>query len=529
MSDVPEPEKPAAPPVGPAARARARRPPRRPEPVKTAIRAEELPWLRPLLIFGGIALVAVHLVFGRDDFTLRDRALAVIPLFPLLWEIHRYSLVPRGTQLPFAAYALFYNYLTFSWPALFNTTFKDLSGPVTFSDDARFGGTAAVALNSLMIYAGIRLGEVVGKKAQPTLLRLYPPAVVPNSFSKAVTVYAFMCVAATELNNRAFFPSSIIVLLAMSLSLTYMIGLTLAKPESFRGPWSRYLSWVALASGAVGGLLTGMLEPLFRLSTTVFAARWTHLRRFSIVGVVALVSIYAILQPVKGKFREQVWVTRGGQEAPTYAERIGAWSSAIESLWSGRDVAQTSSDAAVSRFLELDPVLHAFTMLPGRVRPAEGAAWMNIVYAPIPRIFWPGKPKSNDLTLSYGVAFNLQSELGARSTAILLSLIIDGYWNFGWPGIVFVSVLAGLWVGVCQRMYVSDHWAMKASAVALFGQIYIIGSFALLYAGLVQMVAGAILASWMVYRLAVFLEVRETAPIRFIPRRAAPPRRLPEQ
>ena len=128
------------------------------------------------------------------------------------------------------------------------------------------------------------------------------------------------------------------------------------------------------------------------------------------------------------------------------------------------------------------------------------------------------------------MAFNLQSELGTRSTAILLSLVVDGYWNFGWPGIVFVSVLAGLWVGVCQRMFVGEHWALKASAVALFSQIYIIGSFALLYASLVQLVAGVVIASWIVYRLAVFLEVREAPRIgaAFTRRRAATPPRVAE-
>lgn len=478
-----------------------------------------------ILMVAGIAIVAVHLAFGRDDFGLIERGLAVVPAFPLLWEIHRFTRVRRGSQLPFGIYALLYNYITFSWPALFNTVFKDLSGPVTFSETARIEGTAAVALSSLGIYLGIRLGEVCGTKLQPSLLRVCPPIEVPSSFSKAVGVYACMSMAATELANRRALPGSLSALIALSLSLTFVVGVTLAKPESFRGTWGRYVAWGALGSGIVGGVLSGTLEPLFRLITTVVAARWVYIRRFSVAALVALVAIYAVLQPAKGSFRQQVWAIHGAQETPTYVERASAWTTAIEDLWSSRDAAQTSGDAAVSRFLELDPVLNAFTRIPGYVRPAEGAAWMNIIYSPIPRILWPGKPTTNDLTQSYGVAFNLQSELGARSTAILLSLVVDGYWNFGWLGIVFASVLAGLWVGICQTMYAGEHWALRASGIAQFSQIYIIGSFAILYAGIVQGVVGLIVASWVIHWLSRLLETKRAHGVRAPVPRGAPARR----
>lgn len=527
MSDLPEPEMPSASAPEPPARRPARRPPLRrgPPPPPPANRGD-LPWLSNALLLIGAALVAAHLFFGRDDFALSHRALAVIPLFPLLWEVHRYHKLRRHKQLPFAAYALLYNYVTFSWPALFNTTFKDLSGPLNFTDDVRLAGTGAVALSSLMIYAGIRIGEVIGVKLQPSLLRISPPADVPSSFPKAIGIYAIACVAVTQISASGVYPAAVSTLIAISLSPTFAIGAAMAKPELFRGPLSRYLIPAAVVSGAFVGMLHGMLDPLFRLITTVVTARWAYFRRFSIAAVVALLAVYTILQPAKAKFREQVWVTRGAQEQASNSERITAWTTSIEELWSSRDAAQASGDAAVSRFLELDPVLHAFSMLPGRVRPAEGAAWMSILYSPIPRIVWPSKPTTNDLSLSYGVAFNLQSELGARSTSILLSLVIDGYWNFGWPGIVFVSLLAGLWVGICQTMYASDHWAIQASAVAQFSQIYIIGSFAILYSGIFQLVMGVVIASWMVHWLAQFL-VTKRAPSARIPvgqRRALPHR-----
>jgi hypothetical protein len=505
MSDVPVPPPPhPAPALAPVRAPLFGRPP----PRRAATR-DDIPWLSQALLVGGAALTMTHLFFGRADFELRDRVLAVIPLFPLLWEIHRFHKVPRGTQLPFAVYALLMNYITFSWPALFNTVFTDLSGPVVFGDEVRFLGTAAVALSAVMIYIGILLGEKVGLAGRPYLLRASPPAAVTPSFPHAVGAYALGCMIATQaVTLGAHYPAAVGVLITMSFSITYVIGATLAKPESFRGPWSRYLAGGVVMLGVLSGLLRGVLEPLFRLTTTLIAVRWAHLRRFSILTVVAMMGLYTLLQPAKAQFRAQTWIVRGEEQTAGYADRVTAWTTAITDVWTGRDAGQTG-DAAVNRFLELDPILHAFSMLPGRVRPANGEAWASILYSPIPRIVWPDKPNSNDLSLNYGVAFRLQSELGARSTTILMPLIVDGYWNFGWPGIVFVSVMAGLWVGICQTLYAGTHWALQASAVAQFSLITVTGSFALLYAGITQQILGTLIASWMVYWLMRLLTVRE--------------------
>src|SRR4051812_2767922 len=113
MSDAPSPETPSAPPAAPTVPARPRAPrrgPTAPAPANT----DALPWMPQLLLVAGIVLTAFHLLYGRDDFTLGQRALAVIPLFPLLWEVHRFHKLRRHKQLPFAAYALLMNYVTFS-------------------------------------------------------------------------------------------------------------------------------------------------------------------------------------------------------------------------------------------------------------------------------------------------------------------------------------------------------------------------------------------------------------------------------
>jgi hypothetical protein len=521
MSDTPSPPWPEPELIAPAVAAPRRALPRgRREATKVA-RSGAQTQLPTILFFLGAVVVCVHILFGRNDFEIRDRLLAVVPIAPLLYEVNSFHKLGRTNQLPFGVYALLVYYVTYASPSLFNTVFTDLSGRVTFNDLARFQGTAAVALSSVMLYVGIRLGRGLGTRVQPSLARLYPPAVMPASYPRAVSFYALGAIGATQFVTLGTkFPAAIGVLVTMSLSLTFVLGAIMAKPEGFTGRWSRYLMTAVITVGIVSGVLRGVLEPLFRMTLTMFTVRWVYFRKFSLVALAALLGTYLILQPAKAGFREQTWVVRGSAEQAGYTERVTAWTTAISDVWSGRDAGETTQESSVGRFLELDPVLHAFTMYPGRVRSAEGQAWMNLIYAPIPRVLWAGKPNSNDLDQSYSVAFNRQSEFGARSTSILMPLIVDGYWNFGWPGIVFVSIMMGLWVGACQTMYAGEHWALRATAVAQFSLIAVTGSFSLLYAGLIQQIIGAVIASWLVYWLARFLATKEPVRVRLIQRRA---------
>ncbi len=486
-------------------------PPRRPAP-RAAQRAEgEIPWLKPALPLGGFLLFGAHLALGRADFSLAHRALVAVPLIPLFWEAHRYHKVLRRLELPMGVYALLIYYVTFSFSGFVSTTFYDVIGPVTFTDDARLLGTAAVALGSIMIYLGFLAGERLGTRLQPLMIRVSPPAEVPDGFVRGAVWYSILCLATTQfLLTFSAMPPSISAIVSLTFSYAFGIGITVAKPEAFRGPRSRYVGTALLFFGGVGGLLRGMLEPVIRLTATTIAARWAFLRRFSRSFVIGAVAVYLIFQPIKAEYRAQIWTTRGSADAAGYSERVNAWTTAFEHFWSGRDAGEDTQNAAVGRLVELDPIIHAFMLLPGRVQFAEGSGWLSILYAPIPRLLWANKPTTDDFEQHYSVVFNRQNSTGARSTSILLPLIVDGYWNFGWPGIVFVTLAVGLWVGVCQKMYAVKHWAIQAMGVAQLSQLVITGSLAITYSGITQGIIGPILSAWLVYLLARFLSVKQT-------------------
>lgn len=468
-----------------------------------------IPWLKPALLLGALALIGAHLVFGRTDFNLVHRALIAFPVIPLFWEVHRYHQVERRFELPVGAYGLLMYYVTFSIAGMINTEFYDVSGPVTFTDDARLQGTGAVALGSLMIYLGFRLGEKLGTRAQPLMVRVSPPAEVPEGFVRGTVWFGLACLGTTQfLISFAAMPAAIGMLVTHTFSYAFGIGITLAKPEAFRGPRTRHVGTALLFFGGAGGILRGMLDPFVRLAVTTLVARWAFLRRFSRSIVIGALAVYLIFQPIKAGFRAQMWNSRSATAG--YSERVTAWTSSFEHFWSGREATEETQNAAVGRLVELDPIIHAFMLLPGRVQFAEGKGWLNILYAPIPRLFWADKPTTDDMEQRYSVVFNRQNQIGARSTSILLPLLVDGYWNFGWPGVVFATFAMGVWVGICQKMYAVKHWALQTMGVAQLSQLVITSSLAITFSGITQHIVGPILSAWFVYWLSSFLSTKET-------------------
>jgi hypothetical protein len=524
MSDPSDPPSPAPPPAGegsplPTATTRDARPAprRRPLPARRAEPAVEegaagrTRKLETAIIVAGFALFSAHLALGRTEFDVVQRFLVAIPVIPLFWELHRYHKLDHRLELPAGIFALLLYYVTFSLSAFFDTEFTDLSGPVTFTDDARLQGTAAVALGSIMIYAGFRLGEKLGTRLQPLMIRAAPPADLPDGFVRATVWFSMACMATTQaLLSFSQLPAAISVLVNITFSYSFGIGITVAKPEMFRGARSRHVSSALLFFGGVGGIFRGMLDPIVRLASTTLMARWGYWRRLSRSLIVGTLAIYVIIQPIKAEFRAQTWVTRGSAQTAGYSERMDAWVTSFEHFWSGREASEETKSSALGRLMELDPIMHAFMFLPGRVQFAEGAGWLNILYAPIPRLFWADKPTTDDFEQRYSVVFNRQTKEGARSTSILLPLVIDGYWNFGWSGVVFVTVLVGLWVGVVQKMYAVKHWAIQAMGVAQLSELVVCGSLAITYSGITQHIIGPLISSWIVYWLAKFLSVKET-------------------
>lgn len=510
-----------------------RRPARAPAaPTPAPARAAREPWLvslSPILTVVGVFLVAAHALAVRSQFDPISRFLLAVPGLVLLAEVYRYAKYPGDRELPVNVISLVYYYVAFSFPAFFDIPFYDVNGPVAFSERAYALGAIAVGLGVLFLYAGMRAGELLGARLQPAVVSVSPPPVVSASFAGATFWYSVICTILTLIFVSAptIIPGEIGVFIIITISFELAIGLTLAKAEYFQGKWSRYAGVILLLLGGLGGIIRGVLDPAIRLGVATITGRWANTRRFAVRLVVGILAIYLVFQPIKQDFRAAVWRARDSSTVG-YTQRIDAWVNALTDFWS-REGGQTQDDvkeSAIGRLAELDPVLHAIDMVPIRVQPLQGVGWARILTSPIPRVIWRDKPTTSSLLEQrYAVVFKRQTEAGARGTAILLPLLVDGYWNFEWLGIPIACVVMGLWIGACQKIFSGPHWALRAMGVAHLARLVAQGPVSGVYSGLFQHVSGLILACWVVYGIQKLLSRSAVTPKSFVGSRAQIPKR----
>jgi hypothetical protein len=472
------------------------------------------------------AVFAAHLLLAQEEHSIPVRALTAVPAMIFLLEARAFLRDEAG-ELPFMVLGLLQYYMVFGFGVFFDLKFFDLTGPVRFTPDARLQGAAAVALGAFALVAGGRLGRRVGKDLQPTLLRAVPPSIVPArwdsafyAYAGATTVVTFLIVFAPGVIPSAL---SLPVIFAFSFELT--MGLALVIPPRGLGPRA---AQILLGIGVINGMARGQLDYVFRTGMAYVTGHWAAVQRVSLRVITVIVAIYLVVQPVKHTFREQVWApaAHGGGNAGATA-RLDAWESAFSVYFEDQPQSRTEDDSgsAMNRLSELGAVMHAFEVVPNRVDYLEGAGFLSVIYAPIPRFIWPDKPTTRDTVSRYGVAFGRQSEAGANATSVNLPLLVEGYWNFGWIGIVFVCVAVGLWLGFSQKLFAGDHWAMRAMGVANITNVTVGSSAVLIYASIFQTMVGRISVVWAVYWLAKALSGREKGRSAGIVRR--PPRAMP--
>lgn len=458
--------------------------------------------------FAAAAIVPAHLLFAAEEHPLSVRLLTAVPAVLLVFEARSF-LQDESREVPFVVLALLQYYAVFCLGVFFELKFFDLFGPVNFSAEARLFGGIAVALGAISIWGGARLGRHLGRDLQRWALAAMPRAELPEQWDRALLSYAGVTVAVSVILIFApnIFPGALTLPAIYAFSLEMAMAFALVAPTRTGGA---LIPQVLLGVFMSVGVLRGTLELVFRGGIAYLAGRWATARAVSLRVALVVIALYALLQPVKGAFREQVWApaARTGHAA-SVGDRLGAWGSAFSDYFSDQhDERASEGSGAMERLSEFGAVMHAFDVIPGRVAIIDGEGLLPIFYAPIPRFLWANKPTTRDTVQRYAIIFGRQSEEGARSTAINLPLLVEGYWNFGWPGIVLVTAALGFWVGLSQKVFAGEHWALRATGIANITNLTVAGPVVYVYSSVFQTVVGRAAVCWAVYWFATMLSRR---------------------
>lgn len=456
-----------------------------------------------------VGIVGAHIVFGIDDFPVIARAIFAIPALLFVMEARAFLRSERR-ELPFVLLAMFQYYVSFGAPIFFEIPFYDLGGPVIFSEATRIQGSLAVALGSLGLWGGARLALHFGGGLSRRALAILPPATVGAGWDQALYVYSGMAVTMSMVSLFApsLIPGAVGLVLILVLLVDFAIGLAVTRPPQRLGRWAGIgLTGVGISIG----LLNGQVEPMVRSIMAFVAARWVATRRIAIGAIGVMTVLFLVVQPVKSRFRDQVWreSARTGQQVGI-AGRVDALELSLSSYFTDSSGSRSKDDTpAMARLSQLSPVMHALVVVPARVDYAYGATFAQILYSPIPRIIWPDKPTSvEEIAQQYAVIFGLQTQSGSRSTAIGMCLLVEGFWNFGWPGFAIVGFALGALLGLQQRLFAGEHWALPAAGVAQLATVLATVPLVIVYGLLFQLGVARLLGVWLVYGLSQMLGKR---------------------
>lgn len=257
---------------------------------------------------------------------------------------------------------------------------------------------------------------------------------------------------------------------------------------------------VAVAEGAS----TAFLEAVFAPIGIMFVCEWIFFRKFRKLLIVMIALGFLFLNPVKGEVRDQYWYGAASYGDSSRVEKALYWVTAAIVYWT--DVLQGTfrgGEAAtqlISRANLIDLLAHIYEQTPDNIPYLYGQSYSYFAYALIPRVVWPEKPEATANRL-LAVNYEITTREGAEQSTFGVSLIGEGYANFGVLGVVSVMAVLGLILLAMMRLFGSSVCGPGGTAIFLTAFIYFLnglGSSAeILFGNLLQsMIAGYLLLSW---------------------------------
>ena len=282
------------------------------------------------------------------------------------------------------------------------------------------------------------------------------------------------------------------------------IGVLAWLTYSSNSRWLRILYYVFVSAAVIEGLASGFLEAALIPVGIMFACEWVYTGRFNKGVAAALLGAALLLNPVKADFREAIWYSAYADPDASRLDKAVLWLQSGFKYWTdviqGARAGEDAGFQLVRRTSMIDVVAHVYETTPALVPYLDGETYSYFAYSLIPRLLWPEKPvASANRTLA--VEYGLTTVEGAERSTFGVSLIGEGYANFGIAGAIGIMVVLSLILRVIQRLFATEAAGPGGTALFLaFFAFFLNGlgsSAEILLGNLLQsMVASSILMYW---------------------------------
>ena len=444
-------------------------------------------WLSPLLA-SVVATVAL-LAWSQRGWTHIQAALAFslvsIPCFAYAeWRRTRRSQIPLFAVLA-AGHTVFYCWSLF-WTGI-------------LAESATETATAVLVMANLGVL-GMFAGMKVGASGM-VLKRVHLPD-VPHDIRR----WGWIRIIAACQVLVPFLPvgtgGDFRQIVAIVLSFIPLVAFLILWDVVLRGkgaPVDRVLVALFLAASILAGLATGWLYGCVGTLVLASIAFVRVRRRLPAIPIVAIMLAMGFLQAGKAAFRERFWY---GTDDAGPVEKARFWiEKSVERMttFSGQPSGGSptgSLEPLLSRSSLVREAATVYENTPSLVPFQRGETYRYLLITWIPRFLWPGKPSVNDSNRFYQVAYGVTQEDDLDHVAIGAGLIPEAYMNFGWFGIPLVMCLAGVILGVFERVFLGRNAGTFASAVGLAYVLQLLalnGQAAAYFGGMIQIVGFTIL------------------------------------
>jgi hypothetical protein len=236
--------------------------------------------------------------------------------------------------------------------------------------------------------------------------------------------------------------------------------------------WHRLLLYCVVIITTWYGLSTAFVEQSIIPITVLFVTKWLYSKRLSVLSLTAITILVLFLSPAKSSFREAAWV--GSEQADTLEgglDKPFLWIEQAVQYWGStlggeRDITEATS-STMSRTDLIHQFAHIYSLTPSSIPYQNGSTYSYFAVSWIPRAVWPDKPQAGGANNFFAVAYGITNEEGVKKSTFGVSLIGEGYINFGPLGVVVIMALQGIILILLQVIFGGPRSGAGGQAVFL--------------------------------------------------------------
>ncbi len=432
----------------------------------------------PFVVALAFPLVATSLLYlvRLNDVSLTQFLIALALLF-LPWHDYRKWRRETRSSLPIFAMLAFMYWLYYAIPLfledhVFSTVYEPVGHELT---------SESITLGLLMVLLGV-CALWLGMRLRVARL-LVPRVQLSLELTKPKLNYVRAVLVVGSLLSLSETPSQLAgeggrQLVGIMVTVIPILAFAILFRNFLRGQsnlWDKLLVLGFVLVRLTAGLASGWLGVSTAILVICGAIYLMEFRRIPRAAVILVVIFTLFFQFGKEDFRKTYW--QGEQTAEQdqggRVERVSFWIQSSLSKWNESLTDSTGSafrraiSPSVSRFSLLNQTANVIDLTPSVVPYQYGWLYSYMAVTWIPRFVWPDKPSMSEANQYYQVAYGLSSEEDLSRVSISVGLLTEGFINFGWPGVIGIMFLAGLFFDLYQKLFLSKTSGALMTAIGV--------------------------------------------------------------